>query len=201
MKKFVLLCCMLVTVSSVDVFAHSHHRYYGSSCSSCVYVVRSDYFENDSKFENCDSHYLNTKTTVNYYSNGTKRTFSSYTIFNDDGTVLVADCTAVKHILYDGEHYFILRKGGYYKVVNAKAQDLTVRKYKSMKQLEPNALLVSLKKRYGVIKLDETTIIPLKYKSFEHLTKNLYLTKLNGYYGIIDRDFNILLRNEFDKIT
>lgn len=206
MKKIALILCTIITLSTTTAMAHPPHHYHGyhhrySGCSSsCVYIVRSDYSENESKFENCDDHYLLTKTTVNYYSNGSRRTFNYHTIFNNDGSILMADCTAVKHINYHKQHYFMIRKGGSYKIITSQGQELTTRKYKQMTELEPNRLLVQVDKRYGVIDLHENTIVPIKYKSFEKSPHNIFITKLNGYYGILNSEYKLVLPNEYDKI-
>ena len=55
-------------------------------------------------------------------------------------------------------------------------------------------------KYYGVIDLQENTIVPIKYKSFKKVGVNLYLTNLNGYYGILDHNNTILVKNDYDKI-
>ena len=205
-KKFALLLCTILTVSTTIAYSHPHHypphHYRHSSCSSSyVYLVRSDYNENESSFENCNKHYLLTKTTINYYSNGSRRTYSYHTIFNNDGSILIADCTAVKHTVYNGQHYFLVRKDGSYKIITTSGEQLTSRIYKEMIELEPNKFLVKADKKYGIIDLNENTIIPLKYKSFEKSPHNIYITKLNGYYGIINKTYTLSLPNEYDKIT
>lgn len=209
MKKLTILACIILTMTSSIAYSHPHHHPYGPGyyhrhygcTSSYVYLVRSDYSENESNFENCDAHYLLTKTTVNYYSNGSRRTYNYHTIFNNDGSIVIADCTAVKHIQYNNQHYFLVRKNGSYKVISSNGEQLTSRKYKEMTELEPNRLLVYANKKYGVIDLQERTIIPLKYKSFEKSPHNIYITKLNGYYGILNSTYNLVLPNEYDKIS
>lgn len=204
MKKLAIIMILILSTTSC-VFAHPHHggyhrHYHGSSCSSHVYLIRSDYNESESKFANCDSHYLLTKTTVNYYSNGTRRTYYTHTIFNDDGTVLIDDCYSVKHTIYENKHYFLVRKGKFFQIMDSSGKILASREYKSMQEIEPNKILVKSNKLYGIIDLNENIIVPIKYKSFEPIGHNLFLTNLNGYYGITDSSNNTLLKNKYDKI-
>ena len=204
MKKLAVLMILFASTMGTAL-AHPHHggyyrHYHGSSCSSCVYLLRSDYREDESRFANCDNHYLLTKTTVNYYSNGTKRTYYTHTIFNNDGTVLIDDCYSVKHTIYEDKHYFLVRKGKFYQIMASDGKIIASREYKSMQELEPNKILVKSNKLYGIIDLGENIIVPIKYKSFESIGHNLFLTDLNGYYGIIDSSNNIVLKNKYDKI-
>ncbi|MBQ8167868.1 WG repeat-containing protein [bacterium] len=197
MKKiFLVLGVVTLTSLNAGVYAHCH---YGSS--SCIYVVRSERTQNETNFANCKKHFLMTDTTTNYYSNGTRRTFNNHTVLNSDGSILLTNCSDIKHIIFENKHYFIAKKSKSYQVLDSNGVRLTIRNYKSMSEIAPNKLLVKQDKYYGVIDLHEKTIIPVKYKSFEQIGQNLFLTKLNGYYGMIDNSNNIILKNEYDKIS
>ena len=178
----------------------SHVGVHASYHSSPTYLVRSDYSENETSFHNCKEHYLVTKTTINYYSNGTRRVINSHSVYNIDGTVLIPDCSDIKHSIYENKHYFLVRQGGKYQIMDSSGILLSKRKYTKMKEISPNRLLVRVDKKYGIIDLNENKIVPIKYKSFEPISQDLFMTKLNGYYGMIDSSNNIILRNEYDKI-
>lgn len=208
MKKISILLALSFLISTSSTFAHPHHYhhphhypYYHSGCSSnCVYLVRSDNFEEEQAFKNCSKHTLLTQGTTNYYSNGAVRTYYSYTILNQDKTPLISDCSDVKHIVQDKKHYFLVKQNKYYKIINDEGFELTKRKYLKMNEIAPNKILVSVDKKYGVIDIFENVIVPIKYQKFEQLSSNLFKTKLNGYWGLVDNSNNILLKNEFDKI-
>ena len=207
MKRCVLILCTILSISTTTAYSQPHHHpywhhYRHSGCaSSYVYLVRSDYSENESNFKNCNAHYLLTKTTVNYYSNGSRRTYSYHTIFNTDGSIVIEDCTSVHHVHYNNQHFFLVRKNNSYKVITSTGQQLTTKNYKEMVELSPNRLLVLADRKYGIIDLYENTIIPLKYKSFNKISNDIYITKLNGYYGMINKDFSLIQANEYDKIS
>ena len=175
-----------------------HHR--GSSSSSSVYLVRKEFNEKEEKFANCDRHFLLTETTTNHYSDGTRRIYKYYTVFNSDGSTLISSASDIKHLIYENKHYFIARLNGSYKIVKEDGTEVNHKKYSSMSEIAPNKLLVKADKKYGVIDLTEKTIIPIKYKKFERVGENLFLTNLNGYYGMLDNSNNILIKNEYDKI-
>lgn len=208
MKKLSIFLAISFLISTGSVFAYPHHYhyphhypYYHSACSSnCVYLVRSDNFQEEEVFKNCSKHTLLVDGTTNYYSNGAVRTYYSYTILNEDKTPLISNCSDVKHIVYNKEHYFLIKQNKYYKIINDEGFELTKRKYTSMKEIAPNKILVNVDKKYGVIDIFENIIAPIKYQKFEQLSSNLFKTKLNGYWGLIDNSGNILLKNEFDNI-
>ena len=199
MKRFCLfafLFLMLLVPNSANARCHGYYHYY----SSPAYVVRSDYFENEQSFTDCESHYLLTRTTVNFYSNGMRRTYYSYNVYNNDGTLLLADCSDVQHIIQNKQHYFLFRKNGKYFIANSKGDVFAKRNYTRMSIISKNKILVRVDKKYGIIDLQENVIVPIKYKFFENIGENLYLTKLNGYYGLMNSQGEILLKNEYEKI-
>jgi hypothetical protein len=198
MKRFYYLLLVLLLLSQNDANArcHGHYHYY----SSPAYVVRSDYFENEQNFADCDLHYLLTRTTVNFYSNGARRTYYSYDVYNNDGVLLLENCADVQHVVYNKQHYFLFRKNGKYFIANSKGEVFAKRKYTRMYVISEGRILVRVDKKYGVIDLQENILVPIKYKTFEKLGENLYLTKLNGYYGILDSKGKIVLKNEYDSI-
>ena len=179
---------------------HRHHynSYYYSSHS--VYLVRKEINEEERKFPNCDEHTAIVQTSINYYSDGTRRIYTNYTITNKDGFVLEDNCSEVKHIIYNDQHYFVVRKNKKYKILNGEGTTISRKLYSKMSEIEPNKLLVKYDKMYGIIDLTEKNIVPIKYKSFEQIGPKLFITKLNGYYGILDSSNNITVKNEFDKI-
>ncbi len=201
MKRFLIFFTLLVLTTNTAL-ARCHGHYHGSYhyYSTPVYLVRSDYYENEEKFSNCDSHYLLTKTNINIYSNGARRVYNYHTVFNNDGSILLADCTDIQHIIHKKQHYFLFQKNGLYYIANSKGEVFAKRKYSRMYEIFDNRILVKVNKKYGIIDLDENIIVPIKYKSYKTLGNNLYLTKLNGYYGIISSKGEILYRNEYDSI-
>lgn len=203
MKKLSILLMLSFLISTSSVVAHPHHSpvYHHSGCSSnCVYVVRSDSFQEEQAFKNCLKHTLLVNGTTNYYSNGAIRTYYSYTVLNQDKTPLIADCSDIKHIIHNKEHFFLVKKGKFYKIMNDEGLEISKRKYLKMKEIASNKLLVNVDKKFGIIDVDENIIVPIKYQKFEYLGSNLFMSKLNGYWGLIDNSGNILLKNENDKI-
>lgn len=214
-KESVLFALFLILATTTTVFAAppggghrggggGHHRshvgVHASYHSSPVYLIKSDYSESEQEFKDCKDHYLITRTTINYYSNGTRRVFNAHSVYNSDGTVLIPNCTDIKHTIYNKKHFFLVRLGGKYQIMDSTGTLLSKRNYTQMKEISPNKLLVRVDKKYGIIDLNENKIVPIKYKKFEPINKNLFLTKLNGYYGMIDSSNNIVLKNEYDKI-
>ena len=193
MKKFfAVLFLLFINISTNQVSAHS--------CSSHAYLTHTDYFQEERKFTDCKEHSILKETTVYFYSNGTRRTHTTSTIFDADGTVLESGCSNVNHIIHNKKHYFTFYKNKKYKIMDEKGNIITVKNYKKMEPLNNNRLLVKLDKKYGIIDIKENTIVPIKYKKFEQVNKNLFLTKLNGYYGLLDYSNNILVKNEYESI-
>jgi len=176
-------------------FASCRHR-----CSEYVRLVGTEQSQYETKFPNCNEHALITETRVNFYSNGSTREYKSHTIINADGTVIISDCSDVKHIIYNKKHYFIAKCGPEYRVLNSDGEYILMRGFKKMEEIAPNRLLVMYEKKYGIIDLNVDTIVPIKYSSFEQIDNNLFITKLNGYYGILDISNNIKIKNEYDSI-
>lgn len=189
-KLFYLIAGLIFVTNSVE----AHH------CSSHYYVTYKDYFQEEQLFNNCNKHSMLKETTVYYYSNGTRRSYVTNTIFNQDGSVLISGCTDVKHILYKNKHYFTFYKNKKYQILDENGNYLTTKEYKKLKEIAPNRFLVKLNKKLGIIDLNENTITPIKYQKFEQIGQNLFLTKLNGYYGITDSNNKILIKNENDSI-
>ena len=178
--------------------SHSDHSSGGESHP--VYLVNSSHHQEEVKFPNCDKHYALTDITTNYYSDGSRRVFKNSTIYNSNGTVLASDCLSLKHTVYEGNHYFLIRKGKGYLVIDSSGNPLTFRKYSRMEEVKPNRILVRHDKKYGIIDLKEETIVPLKYQSLEQNDEDVFIAKLNGYYGIIDINNNVLVFPDCEKI-
>jgi len=203
MKKIFILIVFLVFVySGVEARPHSYNNYHHSSSESRpVYLIGTDKHMTEQKFPGCDKHYVETETIINYYSDGTRRTYSNSTIFNSDGSVLVADCQSVKHVIYNNNHYFIVKKYKEgYKIIDSSANVLTKRNYSRMEEVSSNRILVKADKKYGIIDLQENIVIPVKYQKLEMKGDNIFLAKLNGYYGIIEINNNELIKCECEKI-
>ena len=211
MKKISCLIALSFIISANCVLAHPHHynrgyynhspHYYHSGCSSnCVYIIKSDNFQEEQVFKNCSKHTLLVDGVTNYYSNGAVRTYYSYTVLNQDKTPLITNCSDIKHLVHNKKHYFLAKQNKYYKIIDDKGFELTKRKYTSMKEIAQNKLLVKVDKKYGIIDIFENIIVPIKYQKFEQLSSNLFKTKLNGYWGLVNSSGNILLKNEFDNI-
>ncbi|MBQ7287126.1 MAG: WG repeat-containing protein [Candidatus Gastranaerophilales bacterium] len=202
MKKIFIILALLLTVNSVQ--AHPRHYNYGygySGCSNCVYLLKSDFYQKTQTLPDCEDHSILIDTTINYYSNGAKRTYSTYSVVdNKKETIILSDYLDIKHVLVNNKHYFLAKNGREYKILNGKGHVIGSRQYSTMKEIAPNRFLVSINKLYGIIDINENIIAPIKYKSIEQLNKNLFMTKLNGYYGLIDSSNNVFLKNEYDKI-
>ncbi len=186
--------------------SHHHNHNYNHQTSSHseshpVYLVRTEQNSHDENFPNCTKHYLKTQTTINYYSDGSRRTYINSTIYNKDGSVIVSDCNRVNHILYNNEHYFIIckNKGGC-SIINSKGNATIENNYSKIEELAQNRFLVKLNKKFGIIDLKENIIVPIKYQKFEKINKKIFITKLNGYYGILDIENNILAKNDCERI-
>lgn len=211
MKK-VLLALVLLFVfgnfSFVDAKScpshHNHNHNYSDSHSSSqntpVYMVRSIHDENEVKFPNCDTHYAVIETTMNYYSDGTKRVYKNGTIYNSDGSVIADNCQSIKHIIYDEAHFFLVSRNKGYEILDAEGKSITFRKYTYMEELKPNRFLVRADKKYGIVDIKEKFIVPIKYEKFEKVGYGLFKTRLNRYYGLVDIENNILVPNECEKI-
>ena len=184
MKKIIFLftfCFIFLNVS--QAFAkpthhpstYTHHPHHYNSSSSTNYIVRSDYIRDEHKFIDCKEHSLIKETTVNYYSNGSKRAYSYYTILNSDGSVLESECTDVKHTVLEAKHYITFKKGKYYKIMDGKGNIISTRNYKKLSELSKNRLLARIDKKYGIIDLNENIIVPIKYKKIEQIGQNLFI--------------------------
>ena len=182
--------------------SHSHHSHDSSSDSHPVYIVRTENRTDEIKFPNCKDHYAIMNTTISHYSDGTIRTYKNGTLYNSDGTVLESDCQYIHHVIYENNHYFLIKKTAGYKIIDSQGKVLTKKAYSRMSELEgkENRILVRRDKKYGIIDLHEGTIVPTKYQKFESIDDKIFITKLNGYYGILDIDNNILIENDCDKI-
>lgn len=194
MKRLAIFFILMIALNT-NLPASAHH------CSSHYYLTYKDYFQEEHNFADCNRHSMLKETSVYYYSNGTRRSYTTSTIFNEDGSVLESNCSNVKHIIYNKKHYFTFYKNKKYQILDENGNYLTVKDYKYMQEIAPNKLLVKLNKKYGIINLKEDVITPIKYKKFEQIGKNLYLTKLNVYYGMTDNSNNSLIKNEHDKIV
>ncbi len=219
MKKIFLCCLLALSVCGVSYGAcshsgghhagctahahashHGHHPSHSSSSSSQhVYVVSQNFSKTEQKFPNCTKHYMVVETLTYHYSDGSRRSFSNCTVYNSDGSVLIADCRGVNHILYNNNHYFIVSKNGSY-IIDSEGNRLTQKTYSSIKEFKPNRLIVKLNKKFGIIDLKENTIVPIKYQKFITEGNGIFITKLNGYWGIVDSENHILVKNDCEKI-
>ena len=190
-KYFFVFICALFLFSNNQVMAHYCHS---------SYVTYRDYYQEEIPFHNCDRHYAIKETTVYYYSNGSRYTYTYNTIYNIDGTVLAAGCKNLKHYIKDGKHYFTFYRDKKYNIMDESGSYVSTKKYKNMYEVDNCKLLVKLDKRFGIIDLDEKIIVPIKYNLIEKVNEDLYLTKLNGFYGFINSSNEILVKNEYDSI-
>lgn len=194
MKKglFCLVLCLVLNVSTSVSYAHCHNH---------AYLVHKDFYQEEQTFHNCNRHYVVKETTVYYYSNGTRRSYTYSTIFNEDGTVVASNCRDVKHLIYNKKHYFTFYRNKRYNIMNEEGVIVSTKQYKEMQELAPNKLLVKLDKKFGIIDLNENKVVPIKYKKFEKIGEDLFLTKLNGYWGMINSSNKTIVKNEYEKIS
>lgn len=139
-KRSLIVLLFILTSSYYSVSAHS--------CSSHAYLTHKDFYQEEQTFSNCKQHYVLKETSVYYYSNGTRRSYTNSTIYNEDGSVLESDCRNVRHIIYNNKHYFTFYKNKKYNIMNNKGEIISLKNYKSMEEVKPNRLLVKLNKKY-----------------------------------------------------
>lgn len=213
MKKFVIgLLSVFIFVATCEAhtcagtrcnhYSHyNHNNYRYNSSSHPVYLINSEHEKSEQRFPNCDKHYVETETTINYYSDGTRRVFANSTIFNSDGTVLLDNCLSVDHLIYEDKHYFIVKryKEGF-KIIDSDGNILTHRNYSYMTDIAPNRIMVKFDKKYGIIDLAENTVVPMIYQKFDRAGENIFTAKLNGYWGIVDINNNIMVKFECNNI-
>ena len=178
---------------------YPNHSSHGSSSNS-VYIINRETRQDEIKFPDCNEHYVLQETIINHYSDGTKKTYTNSSLYNSDGSLIVSDCSEIKHIIYKNKHYFIITNQKGTQILNSQAKKITTRKYSSINEIAENRLLVRYDKRYGVIDLDENIIIPIKYQGLEENGHNILIAKLNGYYGIVDINNNTLIDCDCEKI-
>ena len=221
MKKIISCLFVLFLFLSQSVIAkgsHSgcrcsshrgHHHYspyyhsHSDSSSRPVYLIKQDFQKREVKFPNCTKHYAVEEITTSIYSDGSKRITTNSTVYNSDGSALVSDCGVVEHVIYEGKHYFVVRKNkgnSGWQIINSEGEPQTVRKYSYMSVKKPNRIMVRLDKRYGIIDLTEKTVIPIKYQKFEDVSDGIFLTKLNGYWGVVDINNQTIINNDCERI-
>ena len=194
MKKIIFLTLFCIFLN-FNIVAEAHH------CHSHYYVTYKDYFQEEQNFVDCEKHYVLKETTIYYYSNGTRRSYTTSTIFNNDGSIVIANCRDVKHFIHNKKHYFTFYQNKKYNIMDENGKITSVKNYKTLEEVAPNRLLVKLDKKYGIIDLNENRIVPIKYQKFKKVGEDLFLTKLNGYYGLLNSSNKILVKNEYDKIS
>ena len=188
----------------------SHHNQHSNNHSSSQPVILTDSVQEltEIKFPNCYQHYAIKDTTSDYYSDGSKKVYTKYTLYNTDGAVLAENCKDLKHIIYADRHYFIINNSEGYQLSDENAEPITERKYNYMTEAGINRLIVRSNEdsgffsngKYGIIDFAENDIVPLKYSSINPLSNDIFITKLNGYYGITDIDGNEIIPNDCDSI-
>ena len=161
MKKIVAL--FLITIMGSNILpatAHTcrHYSHRTHSSSQSVYLIKKEQSEETTNFSNCDEHSLVTKTTINYYSDGTRRIFKSYKVLNKNGVEIITNCTNIHHIIYDKKHYFIAKQNKRYKIFDNNGKIISIREYTFMEELDTNRFLVRCNKKYGIINLEENLI-------------------------------------------
>ena len=194
MKKF-WICFGIVFLLSANNSVQAHY------CHSHYYITYKDYYQEEINFPNCQKHYLLNEVHTYYYSNGTRSHYVIGTIFNEDGSILQANCKNVNHYIKDGKHYFSFYRDKRYQIISEDGYAITTQQYKTMNAISNDKLLVKLNKKYGIIDLNNNVIVPIKYNSFKNIGNDLFLTKLNGYFGVINSSNKILVKNENDRIS
>ena len=203
MKKKVIFAILFFSLFTTIANAHpyAYHHTYCSGYHSSHYVVNREYIEDTVQLPNCKTHSLLSQTTILYYSDGSRRSYTYYTILKNDGSVLREKCLGVEHVVFNKKHYFLINTGKKYEIITEDGTLISKRNYSKMMQLKENRILVKCDKKYGIIDIQDNIIVPIKYKSFKRLNDMLYMVKLNGYYGIIDSNNNKLVKCQLDKIT
>lgn len=187
---------------------YNHNHSSGGSSSTPIVLTNTKQEINEIKFPNCKEHYAIREITTEFYSNGTKKVYTNYTVYDSEGAVLAENCKSLEHIIYNGKHYFVLENSNGYQLTNGDIEPITTKKYSKMQELKENRLLVKYndnsgvfsKGKYGVIDLEENVIIPTKYDELNYQNNGVFISKLNGYYGIIDTDNNELIKNDCDSV-
>ena len=134
-------------------YSHHHSNYSSSSGNSHpVYLIKTENSTKEEKFPNCKKHYMITETTINYYSDGSKRIYLNSKIYDSKNAVIASDCSSVEHIVYKNNHYFAICKNrGGCSLINEKGENITKRSYSMINKIADNRLLVKCDKKYGII--------------------------------------------------
>lgn len=199
MKKLsILFALFLILNCNIDAQAHCNYHYH--SCSNYTYIIGSDTFQEEKALAGTKNYYLLVNKTINYYSNGAKRTYYDYSVLRKDGTVLISNCDDVEYFSHNKKDYFLVKSGRYYKILNSNANLDAKRQYSKMKKIANDKILVCVNKKYGVIDIGENIIVPIKYKEFEQVGNDIFKTKLNGYYGLKSSSNHTYLEDEYDLI-
>ena len=180
---------------------HNYNNYHSSSSSNNVYLVKTDSTTSEQKFPDCNDCHMITETITKYYSDGSKRIYLNSKIYDSKNAVIASDCSSVEHIVYKNNHYFAICKNrGGCSLINEKGENITKRSYSMINKIADNRLLVKFDKKYGIIDLNEKTIVPIKYQRFQKIGEKTFITKLNGYWGILDYNNKVLVKNDCEKI-
>lgn len=210
MKKILAYITMLCFISAPVVakcscssnHSHNHcnHSHSSSSSHDSNYLVNTEYRKEEQKFQNCSNHYAITEIRTDYYSNGQRHVYKNSTIYNSDGTILIANCRNFEHIIYNNKHYFIVQKDGKYGIYSSFGKKISNKNYSRLKYLKDNRILACIDKKCGIIDLEENIVVAIKYQKLINTGKDVFITKLNRYYGLIDVDNNVILKNNCEKI-
>lgn len=211
MKRFVIILFLMLFISGNSAYARPHHHhcghYYHSSCSHCynrpIYPIWKSVSTSEVPIKNCKKHSLECETTIIDYSDNTRRTLKNYTLFDENGNIIIDNCSYIEHIVYKNKCYFIVRYYDgkvKYKIIqgNNQSDDLTT--YSKLTYLKENRLLATKNNYRGIIDLSGNEIIPIQYTSLQELGKGVYKAKINGAYGVLSVDGKVLVPCECDKI-
>jgi len=168
-----------------------------------VTVINKDITVKETNFSNCLEHFLIQETATTYYSDGTSKSDSIYSVTDYNGIPIASNCLSIKHFIYNNVHYLLLREAvSKYKIINAADGESNFDIiYSDLSVISDNRLLAKLDGKYGIINFDNEEILPITYQSIKKLNVRLYRIKQNGCFGIVKADGTVVLPANNDKIS
>lgn len=152
------------------------------------------------KFEGCNLHKQEVKTTTEYYSDRTKKEYYSYSLLNPDGTVALSNCGSIQHYIHSGVHYLIVGGNRLLWGTNT-GYRFSNHKYSSLRALyDQSAIIAKINGKTGLIDVNENSIIPYVYDSLIDAKDGTLSAVLNKKHGILSaRNGSVVVPIIYDK--
>lgn len=121
------------------------------------------------------------------------KTYENGYIVAKDGKfgVISADSKIVFEPVYEGiknvtaNGYYAVVETGKVKLINEAGQVKVETGFDDVKEINGENLVITLGGKYGVIKLDGTSVVPAEYEDLKYIFGTYYIAKKNGLYGVI----------------